>query len=127
MSRINIPSESGYEPKYGFSRAVRIGDRILVSGTAPIWPGGEVDPDPQVQAHRCIEIMLSALAVAGGLASGVVRTRMFITNAEDADLIGEVHGEVFSEVKPVATMVVVAGLLDPRWKVEMELEAVLTG
>ncbi len=127
MVRDNIPSESGYESKYGFSRAVRIGDRVFVSGTAPIWHGAEVDPDPQVQARRCIEIMLSALAEAGGAVSDVVRTRIYITDVDDADAIGEVHGETFGDVKPAATMVVVAALLDPAWKVEMELEAVLTG
>jgi len=71
--------------------------------------------------------MLSALAEAGGTATDVVRTRIFITDADDSDAVGEVHGEVFGEVKPAATMVVVAALLDPKWKVEMELEAVLTG
>ena len=125
--RVNISSESEYESKYGFSRAVRIGDRVLVSGTAPIWHGTDPDPDIRVQAHRCIEIMLSALAEAGGTATDVVRTRIFITDADDSDAVGEVHGEVFDEVKPAATMVVVAALLDPSWKVEMELEAVLTG
>ena len=125
--RVNISSESGYEPKYGFSRAVRIGDRVVVSGTAPIWHGADPDPDIRVQTRRCIEIMLSALAEAGGTASDVVRTRMFITDPADADAVGEAHGEVFGEVKPAATMVVVAALLDPAWKVEMELEAVLTG
>ena len=71
--------------------------------------------------------MLVAVAEAGGTVADVVRTRMFITDPGDADAIGEAHGEVFSDVRPAATMVVVAGLLDDRWKVEMELEAVLTG
>jgi len=122
-----ISSGSPFEPTVGFSRAVRIGDRVLVAGTAPIWPDGEVDPDPGIQASRCLEIMLEALAEAGGAPRHVVRTRMFITNREDSDAVGSAHGQVFGEIRPVATMVVVAGLLDPRWKVEMELEAVLTG
>ena len=127
MTRENVSSGSPWEPRYGFSRAVKIGDRVLVAGTAPIWSDGEVDPDPGSQARRCIEIMLGALAEAGGAPGDVVRTRMYITDASYADAIGEAHGEVFGSVKPVATMVVVAGLNDERWKVEMELEAVLTG
>ena len=110
----------------GFSRAVRVGERVLVAGTAPIWPDGSVDPDPGAQARRCLEIMLTALEEAGGRASDVVRTRMFITDAADGDRIGEAHGEIFSGIRPASTMVVVSGLLDPRWKVEMELEAVVS-
>lgn len=127
MSRRNFSSGSPYEPRYGFSRAVRIGDRVLVAGTAPIWPDGEVDPDIRAQARRCLEVMLGALDEAGGSPEDVVRTRMFITDASHADDVGEVHGDVFGTIRPVATMVVVAGLNDERWKVEMELEAVLTG
>ncbi len=98
-----------------------------MAGTAPIWPNGTVDPDPGIQARRCLEIMLSALAEAGGRPQHVVRTRMYITRASDGDAVGEAHGEVFSDIRPAATMVVVAALLDPRWLVEMELEAVLDG
>ena len=126
MSRENFSSGSPFEPKYGFSRAVRLGDRVAVAGTAPIWPDDFVDPDPEMQARRCLEIMLDALAEAGGRPEDVVRTRMFVTDAEYADQIGQAHGEVFSEIRPATTMVVVGGLLDPRWFVEMELDAVLT-
>lgn len=127
MKRENISSGSSFEPRYGFSRAVRLGDRVLVAGTAPIWPDGSVDPDPGAQTRRCLQIMLDALAAAGGVPDDVVRTRMFITDASFADEVGEAHGEVFGSIRPAATMVVVAGLIDPRWKVEMELEAVFTG
>jgi enamine deaminase RidA (YjgF/YER057c/UK114 family) len=127
MKRENLSSGSPYEPRYGFSRAVKVGDRVLVAGTAPIWPDGDVDPDPGAQARRCLEIMLGALAQAGGAPEHVVRTRSFITDASFADEVGEAHGELFASVRPASTMVVVAGLLDERWKVEMELEAVLTG
>ncbi len=127
MTRSNISSGSPFESRYGFSRAVRHGDHVFVAGTAPIWPDDFVDPDPKVQAHRCLEIMLAALAEAGGSAEDVVRTRMFITHPEDVSAVGEAHGEVFDQIRPAATMVVVAALLSPRWKVEMELEAVLTG
>ncbi|HET8739691.1 MAG TPA: RidA family protein [Acidimicrobiia bacterium] len=126
MNRRNISSGSPFEPRYGFSRAVRTGDRVLVSGTAPIWEGDFVDPDPAAQTRRCLEIMLAALAEAGGTPGDVVRTRMYITDAANADAIGEAHGEVFGEIRPASTMVVVGGLLDPRWLVEMELEAELT-
>ena len=125
--RQNFSSGSPFEPKVGFSRAVRVDDRIIVAGTAPIWPDDYVDPDPKAQARRCLEIMITALTEAGGTPADVVRSRMFITDPSVADAVGEAHGEVFSEVRPAATMVVVAGLLDPRWVVEMELEAVLTG
>ncbi len=127
MSNIRVSSGSPYEPIYGFSRAVRVDNRVIVAGTAPIWPSGEVDPDPAVQTARCIEIMLEALGRAGGEAAEVVRTRMYITDPDDADAIGAAHGAVFGDIRPAATMVVVAALLDSRWKIEMELEAVLTG
>jgi enamine deaminase RidA (YjgF/YER057c/UK114 family) len=127
MQRHNVSSGSPFEDRYGFSRAVRLGDRVIVAGTAPIWPDDHVDSDPRTQAARCLEIMLAALAEAGGDASDVVRTRMFITDAAHSDAIGEAHCDVFGEIRPAATMVVVSGLLDPRWVVEMELEAVLTG
>lgn len=122
-----VSSGSPYEAEYGFSRAVRIDNRVFVAGTAPIWPDGSVDPDPKVQAQRCIEIMLEALSEAGGAPADVVRTRMFITDPAVASAVGEAHGEVFGDVRPAATMVVVAGLLDDRWVVEMEVDAVLTG
>jgi enamine deaminase RidA (YjgF/YER057c/UK114 family) len=126
MARQNVSSGSPFEPRYGFSRAVRVGDRVIVAGTAPIWPDDFVDPDPGSQAARCLEIMLDALSEAGGRAQDVVRTRMFITDPAHADAVGAAHGDVFSEIRPASTMVVVGGLLDPRWVVEMELEAVLT-
>jgi enamine deaminase RidA (YjgF/YER057c/UK114 family) len=120
-----ITSGSPFERTIGFSRAVRSGRRIVVSGTAPIWPDGTCDPDPATQARRCLEIIGAALSEAGAGISDVVRTRMFIADRDDAEAIGAVHGEVFEEVRPAASMVVVAGLLDPRWKVEIEAEAEL--
>lgn len=125
VDRRNVASGSPFEATIGFSRAVRVGDRVIVSGTSPIWPDGSVDADPGAQARRCLEIMLAALTEAGGRPDDVVRTRMFITDASDAGAIGEAHGEVFSGIRPASTMVVVDALLDPRWKVEMELEAIL--
>ncbi len=125
MTRQRVGSGSTYEGTIGFSRAIRVGDRVLVAGTAPIRPDGSVDPDPAVQAHRCLEIILAALAVAGAEPRHVVRTRMFLVDPADAEAVGRAHGEVFGEIRPAATMVVVARLLDARWKVEIEAEAVL--
>jgi enamine deaminase RidA (YjgF/YER057c/UK114 family) len=123
--RQRISSGSKYEPAIGFSRALRVGRNVYVSGTAPIWPDGSCDPDPEVQALRCLEIILKALAEAGAAANHVVRTRMFITDPAYADAVGRAHGAVFGEVRPAATMVVIVGMLDPRWKVEIEAEAVM--
>ena len=106
---------------------MRVGDRVLVAGTAPVWPDGEVDPDPAIQARRCLEIILDALYQAGARASDVVRTRSFLTDVSYSDPVGRAHGEVFGQVRPASTMVVVAGLLDERWKVEIEAEAIITG
>ena len=116
-------SGSPYEGRYGFSRAVRSGDRILVSGTAPVWPDGSCEPDAAAQARRCLEIITTALEELGASAADVLRTRMFITDAAIADAVGAVHGEFFGAAAPAATMVVVSGLLDPRWLVEIEAEA----
>jgi enamine deaminase RidA (YjgF/YER057c/UK114 family) len=120
-----VSSGSPFEPTIGFSRAVVVGDRVLVSGTAPVWPDGSCPDDVGIQARRCLEIIATALAEAGASMDDVVRTRMFLTDAADADEVGRAHGEVFAAVRPAATMVVVAALLDPRWKVEIEAEAVL--
>jgi enamine deaminase RidA (YjgF/YER057c/UK114 family) len=123
--RVRISSGSPFEPTIGFSRAVRVGQRVLVSGTAPVWPDGSCPADATLQARRCFEIIAAALAEAGAALSDVVRTRMFITSPGVATKVGAVHGEVLGDVRPAATMVVVAALLDPRWVVEIEAEAVL--
>ena len=98
--------------------------RVIVSGTAPVWPDGSVDPDPYVQARRCFEIIATALSEAGSSVDEVVRTRMFVTDAAYGEAVGRAHGEVMARARPAATMVVVKGLLDERWKVEIEAEAV---
>ena len=123
--RRRIASGSPYEPVIGFSRAIRVSNRVLVSGTAPVWPDGSCDPDPEVQAARCLEIILAALAEAGAGPEHVVRTRMYLVDPGDWEAVGRAHGAVFAEVLPTATMVVVAALLDPRWRVEIEAEAVV--
>ena len=98
---------------------------MYVSGTAPIWPDGSCDPDPEIQARRCLEIILAALAEAGAAPRHVVRTRIFITQPGYADAVSRAHGAVFGEIGPAATMVVIVGMLDPRWKVEIEADAVI--
>lgn len=125
VERRHAASGSPYEATIGFSRAVRVGDRVLVSGTAPIWPDGSVDPDPGAQARRCFEIILAALADLGADARHVVRTRMYLTTASAADAVSAAHGEIFRGARPASTMVLVAGLLDPRWVVEIEAEAIV--
>jgi len=123
--RQRVSSGSRYEPAIGFSRALRVGRNVYVSGTAPIWPDGSCDPDPEIQAQRCLEIILEALAGAGAAARHVVRTRMFITDAEHADAVGRASRRFLGEIRPAATMVVIDGMLDPRWKVEIEADAVM--
>ena len=98
--RRRIASGSPFEASIGFSRAVRVGDRVLVSGTAPVWPDGSCDPDPAVQADRCLEIIAAALADAGAAMADVVRTRMLLVDAADADAVAAVHGEAFGDVAP---------------------------
>lgn len=120
-----IASGSPYEQAIGFSRALRVGRRVLVSGTAPIWPDGSCDPDPEAQTRRCFEIIGEALEAAGSGLPDVVRTRMYVTSLDEAAAVQRVHGELFGAVRPAATMVVVAQLLDPRWKVEIEAEGMI--
>ena len=125
MERRLISSGSSWEERYGYSRAVVADGRVYVSGSAPIMPN-DADPpaDAYGQASRCLEIVSTALTEAGATADDVVRTRIFVT---DRDLITDVmraHGEVFAEAKPACTGIV-AELLDPRWLVEIEAEAIL--
>ena len=123
--RTRVSSGSPFEPTIGFSRAVRVGDRVLVSGTAPVFPDGSCPADPALQARRCVAIIEEALTTAGASLTDVVRTRTFLVDPADAGAVGAVHGELFGEIRPAATMVAVAALLDPRWKVEIEAEAVV--
>lgn len=125
MPRLNVSSGSSYENVIGFSRAVRVGDRVVVSGTAPIWPDGSVDPDPEKQAARCLEIIVAALVKAGAAPAHVIRTRTYLIDAADGEAVARAHRRVFGGIRPASTMVVVSGFLDERWKVEMEAEAQL--
>lgn len=123
--RSRATTGSPYEARYGFSRAVRTGSDVHVAGTAPVWPDGSCDPSIEAQARRCWDIVGEALAQLGAGLDDVVRTRMFLTDAGDADAVGAIHGEVFATAVPAATMVVVAGLIDPRWRIEVEADAVV--
>lgn len=124
--RVRVASGSPFEARIGFSRAIRAGDRVLVSGTGPIWPDGSCDPDSGVQARRCLQIVVTALEEAGSRREDVVRTRMLLTAEADPDAVGVAHAEMLGDIAPAATMVIVAGLLDPRWKVEIEAEALIS-
>ena len=128
MERSLISSGSPYEPVVGFSRAVVVGPHIYVAGTAPIMPEGAEPPaDAYGQARRCLEIILAALEQAGAGAEHVVRTRVYLTRVEDFEQVGRAHGEVFAASRPANTTLVVEGLVDPRWLVEIEADAVVDG
>ena len=124
MSRRLVSSGSTYERDIGFSRAVRVGDRVWVSATAAISSDGSVDPSAARQAERCLEIIGAALREAGASLADVVRTRVFLVDAADGPAVGEVHGRVFGDVRPASGFIVVSGFLDPRWRVEIEADAV---
>jgi enamine deaminase RidA (YjgF/YER057c/UK114 family) len=125
--RSSASSGSPFEPIIGFSRAVRIGDVVSVSGTAPIGPDGKcfAPGDPAAQTRRCIEIIGQALDKVGASLEDVIRTRTFFTRREDWEAIGQAHGESFSGIRPASTMVVVSGFVDPEWLVEIEADAVI--
>jgi enamine deaminase RidA (YjgF/YER057c/UK114 family) len=121
-----ISSGSTYERDIGFSRAVRDGDRVWVSATAAISPDGSVDRDAARQAERCLEIIEVALAEAGARLADVVRTRVYLVDAADGPAVGDVHGRAFGAVRPASSFIVVSGFLDPRWRVEIEADAVVS-
>jgi enamine deaminase RidA (YjgF/YER057c/UK114 family) len=127
VKRHLVSSGSPYEPVVGFSRAVRTGEHVFVAGTAPTMPEGADPPaDAYGQAKRCFEIILKALADAGAAAEDVVRTRIYLTRAEDWQEAGRAHGEVFASIRPANAIIVVRGFVDPRWLVEIEVDAVVT-
>lgn len=126
--RTRTTSGSPFEATFGFARAVREGNRILVAGTGPVEPDGSTTPGGAAeQAARCCTIIVAAIEALGGRAADVVRTRMLLTHAEDQDAVGAVHARFFSEAKPAATMAGVAWLCRPEWRVEIEAEAVVSG
>lgn len=126
MERQLVSSGSPYEPTIGYSRVVRDGRHVFVAGTCAVMPD-DADPprDAYGQAHRCFEIIVAALAEAEAGPEHVVRTRMFLVNAEDWEGVGRAHAEIFGDVRPASSMVVVPAILDPRWLVEIEADALL--
>ena len=122
MERQLVPAVSPFANTVGYSRAVRDGRHVYVSGTAPI---GCDSPDPYEQAKRCLEIIVAALRELAAGPEHVVRTRVYITNPDDWEAIGRAHGEVFGEIRPASAMLVITGLLDAAWKVEIEADALL--
>ena len=124
MKRLNIPGTSPYEPIIGFSRAVRIGNSVHVSGTGPV---GADEADAAEQTERCLALIAAALEKAGSSLEHVYRTRLYLTRAEDWEIVGGVHGKFFGSTRPAATMVVVAALLNPAWRIEIEADAFIPG
>jgi enamine deaminase RidA (YjgF/YER057c/UK114 family) len=121
-----VTSGSPYETTFGFARAVRVGDRIIVAGTGPVEPDGSTTRGGVAeQAARCCTIILAAIEQLGGSASDVVRTRMLLTDPADQDAVGAVHARFFGAARPASTMAGVAWLCRPEWKVEIEAEAVI--
>lgn len=123
--RATASSGSPFEPTIGFSRAVRVDRHVYVAGTCAVWPDGHVDEDAGVQAERCLEIIRDALEQVGATIADVVRTRMYLIDAEDVDAVSAVHGRWFADVRPAASMLFVKGFLDPRWRVEIEAQALI--
>jgi enamine deaminase RidA (YjgF/YER057c/UK114 family) len=127
VERQLVSSGSPYEPTIGFSRAVRDGRHVFVAGTCAVMPdNADPPPDAYGQTRRCLEIILAALAEVGAGPEHVIRTRTFLLDAGDWEEVGRAHGEVFAAVRPASTMIVVSALLDPRWIVEIEADALLS-
>jgi enamine deaminase RidA (YjgF/YER057c/UK114 family) len=124
MTRKLVPAVSPQAALVGYSRAVRDGRVVHVAGTAPI---GTDSLDPYEQAKRCLQIVTEALAEVGAEPAHVVRTRVYLIDGCDWEAVGRAHGEVFGDVRPASTVIVIAGLLDPNWRVEIEAEALLPG
>ncbi|OAN84490.1 hypothetical protein A8B78_06430 [Jannaschia sp. EhC01] len=126
MTRQNVSSGSYLEPQIGFSRAVRIGNMVAIGGTAPIAAGGGTDcvGDAYGQTKRCLEIALTALTQAGCTAEDVIRTRIILTDINDFKEAARAHAEVFTDIRPVTTVMAVTAFVDPDWLVEIEIDAI---
>ena len=127
MERKLISSRSLYEPKIGFSRAVRVGPHIAVSGTAPLAEGGAVacPGDLYGQTKRCLEIIEKAVTDAGGKREHIVRTRLFLKDMKGWEAAGRAHGEFFKDIRPASTMIQIVQAIDPAWLVEIEADAIV--
>ncbi len=126
MTRRRAQSASPYEARFGFSRAIRVGNQIVVSGTAPIEPDGSVTSGGAgVQARRCFEIIEDALQQLGGSLDDVVRTRIYVTDMSQYEAVAAEHGQRFANVRPAATIIEVSALIDPEMLVEIEVDAIV--
>ena len=127
MKRSNFPSGAPWEPIVGYSRAVRHGPFIAVSGSAPVGPDGALvgEGDPYAQTVRCVDIIREALQAAGAGLEDVIRTRMYVTDIEQWAEIARAHQEAFGDVMPATSMVQVSRLIDPKMLVEIEADAVV--
>ena len=125
--RQRVGSGSPLEPQTGFSRAIRVDRHVFVAATAAIWPEGHVDDDAGAQCRRCLEIIVRALSEAGAALADGARTRALLTDAADADAVAAAHAEVFGDIRPATAFILVSGFLDPRWRVEIEADAIIAG
>lgn len=127
MERKLISSGAIYESRIGFSRAVRVGQHIAVSGTAPIAPGGGVacPGDLYGQTLRCLEIIEKAINDAGGKREHIIRTRVFLKEMRGWEEAGRAHGEFFRDIRPASTMIQIVQAIDPSWLVEIEADAIV--
>ena len=123
--RTRVSSGHPYELIMGYSRAVRVEDQVFVSGTAPINADGTCDPRPEVQLRRCFEIVEKALMEVGSSLKDIVRTRVYLIDPIDAAIVERVHGELFSDIRPANTTVVVLSLLNPAFRFEVEVDAIV--
>lgn len=126
--RVTVSTGAPWEETVGYCRAVRFGNHVAVSGTAPVGDDGEVVGvgDAYLQARRCIEIIERALHELGASLENVVRTRMFVTDISQWAAIGKAHGEAFGAIRPATSMVEVSALIDPAMLVEIEADAIVT-
>jgi enamine deaminase RidA (YjgF/YER057c/UK114 family) len=127
MDRVLVSSNAPWERAVGYSRAVRVGPHVCVAGTTGIDEQGHVVGDARAQTLRAIEIIEKALVQAGAQLSDVVRTRIFVTDIEQWEAIGQAHGEVFGDIRPASTVVEVKGLVRPDMLVEIEADAIVEG
>ncbi|MGD0992602.1 MAG: RidA family protein [Gemmatimonadales bacterium] len=127
-ARRNVASGTRWEPVVGYSRAVRVGNAVYVAGTTATDEKGHIvgKGDPYVQTRQALRNIEVALVKAGATMKDVVRTRVFVKDIEDWDIIGKAHGEVFGEIRPASTMVQISGFVDPKMLVEIEVDAVIS-